>query len=36
MGIKVFQGCDFSQYEMVGGTRLGDSKPPTRKAATAA
>ena len=36
MGIKVFYGDDSSQYEMVGGTRLSDRKPMSRKPAPAA
>ena len=36
MGIKVIYGDDSSQYEMVGGTRLSDRKPVTRKPAATA
>ena len=35
-GIKATYGDDSSQYEMVGGTRLSERKPPTRKVATPA
>jgi hypothetical protein len=31
-GIKAHYGDDSSQYEMIGGTRVSDRKPPTRKA----
>ena len=34
MGFKVIYGDDSSQYEMVGGTRLSERKPVTRRAAT--
>ena len=30
-GMKGFYGDDSSQYEMVGGTRLSERKPPARK-----
>jgi hypothetical protein len=30
-GIKAHYGDDSSQYEMIGGTRVSDRKPPTRK-----
>jgi hypothetical protein len=36
MGVKVIYGDDSSQYEMVGGTRLSDRKPVSRKPAPAA
>jgi hypothetical protein len=36
MGVKANFGDDSSQYEMVGGTRLSDRKPRTRKMPTAA
>ncbi len=32
--VKGIYGDDSSQYEMVGGTRLSERKPPTRKAST--
>lgn len=32
-GVKANYGDDSSQYEMVGGTRLSERKPSTRKAA---
>jgi hypothetical protein len=31
-GVKAHYGDDSSQYEMVGGKRVSDRKPPTRKA----
>jgi diadenosine tetraphosphate (Ap4A) HIT family hydrolase len=36
MGVKANFGDDSSQYEMVGGTRLSDRKPRSRKVAVAA
>jgi hypothetical protein len=36
MGVKASFGDDSSQYEMVGGTRLSDRKPRSRKVAVAA
>jgi hypothetical protein len=30
-GVKANYGDDSSQYEMVGGTRLSERKPPTRR-----
>jgi len=33
-GVKANYGDDSSQYEMVGGTRLSERKPSTRKAKT--
>ncbi len=33
-GVKGIYGDDSSQYEMVGGTRLSERKPITRKATT--
>jgi hypothetical protein len=35
-GVKANFGDDSSQFEMVGGTRLSERKPPVRKAKTAA
>ena len=35
-GVKATYGDDSSQYEMVGGTRLSERKPPTRRIATPA
>jgi hypothetical protein len=34
--VKASFGDDSSQYEMVGGTRLSDRKPRSRKVAVAA
>ena len=33
-GVKAMYGDDASQYEMIGGTRLSERKPPTRKTRT--
>ena len=30
-GVKANYGDDSSQYEMIGGTRMSERKPPTRK-----
>jgi len=35
-GVKATYGDDSSQYEMVGGTRLSERKPPTRRIASPA
>jgi hypothetical protein len=34
-GVKANYGDDFSQYEMVGGTRLSERKSPVRRTAAA-
>ncbi len=34
-GMKAIYGDDSSQYEMVGGTRMSERKPPARRTTTA-